>query len=91
MNKLINFFKRWLPAYIEVRSLYWVERGREMDLDLRVIFDLIDNDRYGAAFSKIGKFKRKWDGIPLPLWLCEKRSEVCRAEAMVNFLTAPLD
>lgn len=91
MNKIVTFFKRLLPAYIEVRSLYWVERGQEMDEDLKLIFHLIDTDQYTDAASKLEQFNEKWDGIQLPRWLCEKRSEACRGEAMLNFLIEPLD
>lgn len=91
MVNLINFFKRLLPAYIEVRSLYWVERGQEMDGDLELIFHLIDTGQLTVAAFKLEQFNKKWDGIILPHWLCVKRSEACRGEAMLNFLIEPLD
>ncbi len=53
MNKVIEFLKRLLPAYIEVRSLYWVEQGQEMDKDLELIFHLIDAGQYTAAARKV--------------------------------------
>ena len=88
---MINFLKRLLPAYIEVRSLYWVEQGQEMDKDLEMIFHLIDAGQYTTAAFELEKFREKWDGRKLPLWLSLKSAEACRAEAMLNFLMTPFN
>lgn len=88
---LINFLKRLLPAYIEVRSLYWVEQGEEMNSELGAIFDMIDTDQYTEAASKLEQFHKKWDGRKLPLWLSLKSAEACRGEAMLNFLMTPFN
>lgn len=87
MVKVINFLKRFVPAFVEVRSLYWVEKGREMDWELADIFHMIDTEQYARATIRILAFKRTWmHGRKLPNWLAEKSTAVTRAETMVGFL-----
>jgi len=38
----MNWIKKLIPAYLEIRSLYWVEYGQRMDQELEEIFKNID-------------------------------------------------
>lgn len=88
----MDFIKRLIPGHITVRSLYWVQRQKEMESELRTIFHCIDNDKFAQCQWLIEKFHEKWDGMRKPLWLSlEIESQIYRAEAMLNILTAPIE
>lgn len=88
----MNFIKRLIPGRIIVRSLYWVEREKEMVSELKTIFHCIDYDKFSQAQWLIEKFHEKWDGIYKPTWLSlETECQIYRAEAMLNILTAPIE
>ena len=82
----MNWIKKLIPAYIEIRSLYWIEIEREIDNDLVAIFNKIDEDNYKNAKSLIEDFRRKWDGKKYPEWIEETYAQICRAQSMVDFL-----
>jgi hypothetical protein len=73
----INWLKKLIPGYIEIRSLYWVEHGKEMDNALEKIFYAIDTDKYDEAEVLIKKFESTFPskefhiGLPLniPLYI----------------------
>ena len=82
----MNWIKKLIPAYIEIRSLYWIEIEREMDSDLVAIFNKIDEDNYKDAKSLIESFRHKWDGKKYPEWILGTYAEISRAQSMVDFL-----
>ena len=56
----MNWIKKLIPAYVEIRSLYWVQQGRKMELALINIFDAIDDDRYEEAKRLITIFESEF-------------------------------
>ncbi len=82
----MNWIKRLIPAYIEIRSLYWIGVEKEMDRDLGDIFHQIDEDNYEKAQILIDAFERKFSQSGVPHWIGIKYAEIYRAISMVNFL-----
>lgn len=80
-------WKKLIPAYIQIRSLYWVEYKRKMNTDLEVIFAHIDNDMYGEASRCIKIFELNYEGVKMPMWVYETFSEIYKAKSMLSFLT----
>ena len=87
----MNWIKRLIPVWIEVRSLYWVEYGKEMDSDLSKIFGAIDDNRYAEAQELIDKFESRYTQGEGPLWIGLKYSAIYRASSMLVCLRAPLE
>jgi hypothetical protein len=88
---MMNWIKRLIPAWIEIRSLYWVEYGKEMDVALHEIFLAIDDDRYDEAQELIDQFEERFNQSEGPLWIGLKYSEIYRASSMLICLRAPLE
>jgi hypothetical protein len=86
----MNWIKKLIPAYIEIRSLYWVERGKDMDAALKDIFHQIDMDNLDEAIELIKKFESTFTQGGVPHWIGIKYAEIYRAISMVHFLKAPL-
>jgi hypothetical protein len=82
----MNWIKKLIPAYIEIRSLYWVEHEKQMDRALGDIFYQIDEDNYEKAQILIDAFERKFSQGEVPHWVAIKYAEIYRASSMVNFL-----
>lgn len=53
MKNLIISIKKLIPAYFEIRSLYWVQYEKAMNEELKSIFEKIDIDDYSAAENLI--------------------------------------
>lgn len=43
MKNLIISIKKLIPAYFEIRSLYWVQHEKTMNEELKSIFEKIKN------------------------------------------------
>ena len=77
-----------IPFKITVKSLYWVRKEREINLDLEDLFSKIDNDQYEEASILLKELRIKWN-IKCPEWfLLEYIPQFSKAEAMLNFLKA---
>ena len=85
--KVIIWVKKLIPGYIEIRSLYWVQHGKEMDSSLKEIFDAIDNDNFVKAKVLIAEFESTFSQSGAPDWVAIKYSEIYKAITMLNFLT----
>lgn len=86
MENLIISIKKLIPAYFEIRSLYWVQYEKKMNEELKSIFEKIDVDDYPAAENLINKFDSKYNQGKVPLWIGIKMAEINRAKSMLNFL-----
>lgn len=85
-KKFVNWMKRLIPAYIEVRSLYWLQHEKEMNRDLVEIFHSIDTDDYDRAKELIAKFESTYTQSGVPYWVGVKYAEIYRAQSMLDFL-----
>ncbi len=86
--EIISFFKKLIPAHIEIRSLYWIQYEKSMDKELVLIFEKIDSDEYENAKELIEKFHENHSQSTVPFWVAKKMAEIYRAESMLNFLIA---
>jgi predicted P-loop ATPase len=82
----MNWLKKLIPSYLEIRSLYWVEHGKQMDIKLGNIFDAIDEDNYVKAKELINEFESEFSQGGVPNWIAIKYAEIYRAKSMVAFL-----
>lgn len=78
----MNWLKKIIPAYIEFRSLYWVQYGAKMELALEVIFDNIDNDNLEEANKLITEFESQFTQSGVPDWIAVKYAEIYKAKSM---------
>lgn len=83
---IIKWFKKLIPGYIEIRSMYWVEYGKEMDADLSAIYHQIDIDDYDRAERLTKLFSEKYTQFDVPEWVALKYSEIYRAISMIQFM-----
>jgi len=79
------------PAYLEIRSLYWVQHGKKMDSMLKEISLCIDHDNYKAAEQGIEKFHKTFSQNCVPKWIAIKYSEIYSLQSMLTFLTIELE
>jgi hypothetical protein len=84
--KVMNWLKKLIPVYIEVRSLYWVKYEKQMDEALKDIFHQIDIGDYKKSQELIDVFESTFTQNGVPGWVALKYSEVYRATSMLNFL-----
>jgi hypothetical protein len=91
INRILTLVKKCIPTYIEIRSLYWVEYGKQLDVDLREISNLIDEDKYKEAHELIDIFDKKYNQSFVPYWVSIKISEIYRAKSMLVFFETPLE
>jgi hypothetical protein len=82
----MNWLTKLFPAYIEIRSLYWVKYEKQMDKALEDIFHQIDIDDYKRAQELIDVFQSTFTQGGVPEWVAIKYAEVYRASSMVSFL-----
>jgi len=82
----MNFIKKLIPAYIEIRSLYWVEYGKRMDGELERIFKEIDNENLTLVKELISNFEFHFTQSGVPNWIAVKYAQIYRAQSMVNSL-----
>jgi hypothetical protein len=87
----MNWIKKLIPAYIEIRSLYWVEYAKKVETDLREIFNLIDEDKYKEAEYLIKIFDKKYNQSLVPKWVGFRIAEIHRANSMLIWLQTPLE
>lgn len=86
----MNWIKKLIPAYIEIRSLYWVEYGKKMDCALKEIFGAIDNEKYEEAEILIKRFESTFSQQGVPFWIAIKYAEIYRAISQLAFFKADL-
>ena len=87
--KIITYLTKLIPFSIKIKSLYWVNKEKEINFDLSILFNLIDTDKYDEAEIKLETLKTKWYSIESPHWFqLEWLSKFAKAEAMLNFLTS---
>jgi hypothetical protein len=83
-----------IPVNIRIKSLYWVRKEREIDSDLSNLFSKIDNDEYEQGRILLNELRDKWTEFSQtsPEWFQLKYiPQFSKAEAMLNFLEAPLE
>lgn len=83
-----------IPFNIRIKSLYWVKKEREINLDLSNLFSTIDNDEYEQGRILLNELRDKWVELSYtsPEWFqLEYISQFSKAEAMLNFLEIPLE
>lgn len=81
-----NWIKKLIPAYFEVRSLFWVQCGNEMNSRLMQIFRCIDDDNYELAEIMIRNFESDFTQSGVPDWIAEQYADIYRAKSMLSFL-----
>ena len=91
INKILTLIQKCIPAYIEVRSLYWVNYEKQIDDELSEIFKLIDEDKYTEAKALLEIFDKTHSQGMVPYWVALKLSESVRAGSMISFLECPLE
>jgi hypothetical protein len=77
----MDWIKKLIPFYIEIRSMYWVEYGIKMDTALGDIFDALDHDLYAKASRLIEDFETTFTQSGVPYWIAVKYSEIYRAKS----------
>lgn len=82
----MNWIKKLIPAYLEIRSLYWVEYGQRMDQELEEIFKNIDEDNFVQAQDLILSFESTYIQNGVPNWIAVKFAQIHRAQSMLHFL-----
>jgi hypothetical protein len=82
----MNWIKKLIPAYLEIRSLYWVEYGQRMDQELEEIFKNIDEDNFVPAQDLILSFESTYIQNGVPNWIAVKFAQIHRAQSMLHFL-----
>jgi hypothetical protein len=82
----MNWLKKLIPSYLEIRSLYWVEHGKRMNIKLMSIFNAIDEDDYIKAKDLIEEFELVFTQNGVPNWIAIKYAEIYRAKSMLTFL-----
>jgi hypothetical protein len=90
-KQILTLIQKCIPAYIEIRSLYWVNYEKAMDSALKQIFQAIDEDQYTEAQELINEFESRFNQSDGPLWCGIKYAEIYRASSMLTFLTTPLE
>jgi hypothetical protein len=83
----MNWIKKFIPAYIEVRSLYWVQYNQEMDRKLAFIFECIDKEWYEFAEVAIKDFDMQYNQSTVPNWVAENMAVIHKAKSMYLFMT----
>ena len=74
-------WKKLIPVYIQIKSLYTIQQEKILDNELTVLFRLIDDDKYDEAEVELIKLRLKYgDTVP----------ELAKASAMVSFMKTPL-
>jgi hypothetical protein len=84
---MLKFIFKFIPVYVEFRSLYWVQIEKQMKKDILQIFSLIDADRYQDAQWLIDAFETryyKYEIVKKPEFVSRTMSEIHRAQAMVH-------
>lgn len=82
----MNWLQKLIPAYIEIRSLYWVRHEAKMELALVKIFEAIDKDECVKAEKLIQEFDSTFSQSGVPNWVGIKYAEIYRAKSMLAFL-----
>ena len=88
---MLKFLSKFVPASIQIKTLYWANKEKEMDWDLSVIGGYIDEECYDIAETLVYGFRAKWESQKLPDWLSTKTAEVSRLEAMNSMLKEPFE
>lgn len=74
-------WKKLIPAYIQIKSLYTIQQEKILDNELHILFNLIDIDKYDEAEIELNKLRLKYgDTVP----------ELSKASSMILFMKTPL-
>lgn len=74
-------WKKLIPVWVKIKSLYTIEQEKILDNELIVLFGLIDDDKYDEAEAELNKLRLKYgDAVP----------ELTRASSIISFMKAPL-
>lgn len=82
----MNWLKKLIPGYIEIRSLYWVEYDKIMGNKLHHIYNQIDNGNYELAEKLVKSFQEEYQQIKVPNWVGLNMASIHGAISMLNFL-----
>jgi hypothetical protein len=91
INRILTLVKKCIPTYIEIRSLYWVEYGKQVNADLSEIYLLIDKDKYKEAHELIDLFDKKYNHSFVPEWVDILISDIYRAKSLLVMLETQLE
>lgn len=97
--------RKYLPGYIEIRSIYWQEKMLEVQDELKTIhdladqfFDMEDANKAIKLRSKIewliGIYDRKYADIlknKTPMYFYEQVIKINTAKMMLDFWDTPLE
>lgn len=73
-------WKKLIPAYIQIKSLYSIQQEKILNLELTFLFGLIDDDKYDDAEVELNRLRLKYgDTVP----------ELSKALAMITFMKTP--
>ena len=81
-----NWIKKLTPAYFEMRSLFWVQYGNEMNSRLSQIFNCIDEGNFELAEIMINNFESVFTQNGVPNWIAVQYADIYRAKSMLSFL-----
>lgn len=99
--------RRYLPGYIEVRSIYWHENMLQVKEEIKTIHDLVDQFfemddttkamklRYKIEWL-IRLYDKKWnpliaDGKRFPMYFYHEVIKINQAKMMLDFWDTPLE
>ena len=99
--------RRYLPGYIEIRSIYWHENMLQVKEEIKTIHDLVDqffemDDTYKAMKLRsqiewlIRLYDKKWnpliaDGKRFPMYFYHEVIKINQAKMMLDFWDTPLE
>lgn len=99
--------RKYLPGYIEVRSIYWHENMLQVKEEIKTILDLVDQffeikDTYKAMKLRsqiewlIRLYDNKWnpliaDGKRFPMYFYHEVIKINQAKMMLDFWDTPLE
>lgn len=99
--------RKYLPGYIEVRSIYWHENMLQVKEEIKTIHDLVDQffemeDTYKAMKLRsqiewlIRLYDKKWnpliaDGKRFPMYFYTEVIKIETAKMMLDFWDRPLE
>lgn len=83
----MNWIKKLIPGFIEVRSLYWIQYNAKMERALVGIFAALDDDQYDKARDLILEFKKNFSQQNVPHWVALNYAEIYKATSMYSFMT----
>lgn len=86
--------RKYIPWQIKIKSLYWVIKEKEIDYDLKKLFDLIDNGEFNEGRVMLSTLRMKWElfSQSAPKWFqMEYPPQFVKAESIISFLEITSD